>query len=72
VSNWRASRYDGGVPSADAPAKRRPSDDDRIEDLAKGLRDSLEADRSLVGPLVEDYRHLARVLALVLRDLTNE
>jgi hypothetical protein len=52
--------------------KRRPSDSDRIEDLAKGLRDALEADRSLVGPLMEDYRHLARVLAQMLRDLTDE
>lgn len=35
----------------------------RVEDLAKGLLDRLERDPSLAGPLIEDYRHLARVLA---------
>jgi hypothetical protein len=34
----------------------------RVEDLAKGLRDAFEADRQLVGPLMEDYRVLARTL----------
>jgi hypothetical protein len=52
--------------------KRLPSGDARIEDLAKGLRDSLEPDRSLVGPLMEDYRYLARVLAPILKDITRE
>jgi hypothetical protein len=52
--------------------ERRLSDDARIEDLAKGLRDSLEPDRSLVGPLMEDYRYLARVLAPVLKDVMRE
>jgi hypothetical protein len=52
--------------------KRRPSDEARIEDLAKGLRDCLEPDRSLVGPLMEDYRYLARVLAPVLKNVTRE
>jgi hypothetical protein len=34
----------------------------RVEDLAKGLRDAFEAGRQLVGPLMEDYRFLARTL----------
>ncbi|MEQ4210160.1 hypothetical protein [Actinopolymorpha sp. B9G3] len=34
----------------------------RLEDLAKGLRDALEADPRLTGPLIEDYRFLARTL----------
>lgn len=33
--------------------------DQRLEDLAKGLRDAFEPDGRLVGPLIEDYRHLA-------------
>ena len=40
--------------------------EERVEDLAKGLRDAYETDRHLVGPLMEDYRHLARCLADVL------
>lgn len=35
----------------------------RTEDLAKGLRDRFEAQPHLVGPLMEDYRFLAGVLA---------
>ncbi|WP_203843849.1 hypothetical protein [Winogradskya humida] len=37
----------------------------RLEDLAKGLRDAFEPDRQWVGPLMEDYRHLASVLGQV-------
>jgi hypothetical protein len=37
----------------------------RFEDLAKGLRDALEPDRRLVGPLMEDYRQLAFTLGQV-------
>jgi len=47
--------------------RRRPTFEGQVEDLAKGLRDSLERDPGLVGPLMEDYRHLARELAEVLR-----
>jgi len=47
---------------------RSPSPDERREDLARGLRDRLEADRKLVGPLMEDYRYLARALAAVLEE----
>ncbi|MGW1061184.1 hypothetical protein [Micromonospora rubida] len=36
--------------------------DQRLEDLAKGLRDAVEPDGRLVGPLIEDYRHLASTL----------
>jgi hypothetical protein len=40
--------------------------EDRIEDLAKGMRDFGEPDRHMVGRLIEDYRYLARELARVL------
>lgn len=43
-------------------AKSAMTMDQRTEDLAKGLRDALEPDPQLVGPLIEDYRHLASVL----------
>lgn len=42
--------------------------DRRTEDLAKGIRDAVEPDRQLVGPLMEDYRYLAGRLAEVLAD----
>jgi uridine kinase len=37
--------------------------DGRIEDLVKGLIQQFEPDPDLVGPLIEDYRFLARRLA---------
>ncbi|KAA1399414.1 hypothetical protein [Aeromicrobium ginsengisoli] len=37
--------------------------DTRIEDLAKGLRDHFEEQPGLTGPIMEDYRFLASVLA---------
>ena len=45
--------------------RRHRTDDPatRTEDLAKGLRDALEADPSLTGPLMQDYRHVAAALA---------
>lgn len=46
--------------------RRGASLDDRIEDLAKGLRDAFESDRRLVGPLMSEYRASARAVALVL------
>ncbi len=53
--------------SFDRRSKRKPPTcEERIEDLAKGLRDAAERDRRLVGPLMEDYRHVARTLAGVL------
>ena len=58
VRRWR---------SFDRRSKRKPSTrEERIEDLAKGLRDAVERDPRLVGPLMEDYRHMARTLAGVL------
>ena len=42
---------------------KQPTFDHRVEDLAKGLRDAFESDPRLVGPLMEDYRFLARLLA---------
>lgn len=41
---------------------------ERVEDLAKGLRDRFEFTPTLTGPLMEDYRHLAGKLAAVLAD----
>jgi hypothetical protein len=41
----------------------------RVEDLAKGLRDIDQEGRELAGPLIEDYRHLAAVLANEFRPL---
>ncbi|WP_350276142.1 hypothetical protein [Kribbella sp. HUAS MG21] len=43
---------------------RRPADLAlRTEDLAKGLRDAFEPEPGLVGPLMQDYRHVAGALA---------
>ena len=42
--------------------RRRVSNNDRercIRDLAKGLADQFEAEPSLVGPFIEDYRYVA-------------
>jgi len=38
----------------------------QVEDLARGLCNAYEADLELVGPLMEDYRYLASVIAGVL------
>lgn len=46
--------------------ERRPPDEARIEDLAKGLRDALEADPRRVGREMEEYRHVAGLLVPVL------
>ena len=46
---------------------RRPTVEHRIEDMAKGIRDAIEPDRRMVGPIMEDYRHTASVLAAVLQ-----
>jgi hypothetical protein len=35
---------------------------DRVEDLAKGLRDRFEVEPKLAGPLVVDYRHIAEMI----------
>jgi hypothetical protein len=58
VRRWRSSERRGGA--------KRQSRDERIEDLAKGLRDAFETDRRVVGPLMDDYRHLARAFAEIL------
>jgi hypothetical protein len=63
VRRWRSSGRRGGA--------KPQSRDERIEDLAKGLRDAFEADRRLVGPLMKDYRHLARSFADVLTHHTR-
>ena len=42
------------------------SQEQQLEDLAKGLRDAFEPDRRLVGPLMEDYRQLASSLGRAL------
>lgn len=45
--------------SARRPLRGVPDREQRIEDLAKGLRDRLEKDPGLTGPLMADHRHLA-------------
>jgi hypothetical protein len=47
---------------------KRAAQADRVEDLAKGLRDRFEITPALTGPLMEDYRDLATKLATVLAD----
>lgn len=39
------------------------SAEERVEDLAKGLRNRFENDGNLVGPLMDDYRYLAGQIA---------
>jgi hypothetical protein len=39
---------------------------ERVEDLAKGLRDHFEVEPPLTGPLMTDYRYLAAKLSVVL------
>lgn len=41
---------------------RRVDPDVRVVDLAKGLRDAFEQEPRLAGPLMDDYRFLARTL----------
>lgn len=60
LRRWRSFGRRAGVKSA--------TRDQRIEDLAKGLRDAFERDRHLVGRLMEDYRHLARTLPMSLKN----
>jgi hypothetical protein len=45
---------------------RQPTTEDRIEDLAKGIRDAFEPDRRLVGPMMTEYRASAAAAAAVL------
>jgi len=50
---------------------RKPGGDPferRIADLAKGLREQVEQQPSLTGPLMNDYRWLARKLAEILTE----
>jgi hypothetical protein len=61
VRRWRSFGRRSGHP-------RQATHAERVEDLAKGLRDRFEVDPSLTGPLLEDYRHLAVRLAAVLAD----
>lgn len=39
------------------------TEETRVEDLAKGLIARFAEDPKLVGPLIEDYRYLARLIA---------
>lgn len=59
VSRWRSFARRSSRPD-------RASHADRVEDLAKGLRDRFETEPALTGPLMADYRALATVLATVL------
>jgi hypothetical protein len=49
--------------------RKRPTLDDRVEDLAVGLRDAFEPDRKLVGPMMMHYRCVAKAMAPVLAPL---
>ena len=51
---------------------RHPTLEHKVEDLAKGIRDAIEPDRRLVGPVMEDYRYTARVLAEALMAAEEE
>ena len=46
--------------------RKRPTLDDRVEDLAEGLRDAFEPDRKMVGPMMQHYRCVAKAMATVL------
>jgi hypothetical protein len=46
----------------------RATQAERVEDLAKGLRDHFEPKPALTGALMTDYRRLAARLAAVLAD----
>jgi hypothetical protein len=54
-----------------ARRNRKPGGDPmerRIEDLAKGLRERVDQRPNLTGPLMSDYRWLARKLAEIITD----
>lgn len=51
---------------------KHPTPEYRIEDLAKGLCDAFSPDRRMVGPPVEDYRDVARLLADVLQVIQRD
>lgn len=55
VRRWRSFERRNPKRSLDLAA--------RTEDLAKGLRDRFESNPQVVGPLMEDYRFVAEVLA---------
>lgn len=61
IRRWRSFARRSTYPNQASRAER-------AEDLAKGLRDRLEVEPALAGPLMEDYRHLAARLAAVLAD----
>jgi hypothetical protein len=61
ISRWRSFSRRSRRP-------KRATQADRVEDLAKGLRDRFEITPRLTGPLMEDYRDLAAKLAAVLGD----
>jgi hypothetical protein len=49
-------------------SKGRGSFEDRVEDLAKGLRAAFEQRPRLAGPLLEDYRRVATVMGRLFED----
>lgn len=51
---------------------KSPSHEQRVEDLAKGLRDAAQLDRRLVGRLMADYRYVAHVLATTLKEQQSD
>ena len=58
LRSWRSFKQRAGL--------KHPTFDKRVADLAKGLRDGLEPEPAMCGPLMRDYRDLARALDDVL------
>jgi hypothetical protein len=65
MNRWRSYRRRSRHPE-------RATYADRVEDLAKGLRDRFETSPELTGPLMSDYRSLAAKLAAILTDSPDE
>jgi hypothetical protein len=50
--------------------RKHPTLDDRVEDIALGLRHAFEPDRRLGGPMMMHYRCVAKAMATVLAPLS--
>jgi hypothetical protein len=46
--------------------RKHPTLEERVEDLAEGLRDAFELDRRMVGPMMQPYLCVAKAMAPVL------
>ncbi len=52
--------------------RKHPTLDNRVEDLAEGLRDAFEPDLKMVGPMMQHYRCVAEAMATVLTHSQND